>query len=134
MPPMWKFVDRISQQILHPRAQLVIPGLAQRVDCPLRPLALARGLLGRNEAPLYKKFDHRIERAIADLDAFGLVALLQRGGHLVGVHRSLEQQGENRKCERIGGMSECSHFTRARIYGHGYPYSRPNRQNIGNHM
>ena len=78
------FLRRVTQQILHPGTQLVVPGRGQRKYGPLRPLALARSLLGRDEASLHQKLDHGIERAIANFDALVLVTLLQGGGHFEG--------------------------------------------------
>ena len=68
----------------------LFPQLRGSGEAPLRPLSLAGSLLGRDKAPLHQKFDYGIERAVANFDALALVALLEGGGHLVGMHRPLE--------------------------------------------
>src|SRR5208283_376319 len=125
-------VHRIAQQVLHPGVQLVVPGRSERKDGPLRPLALAGSPLGGDEAPLYQKLDHGIERAVPNFDALALVTLLQGSGHLVRMHRPLEQQRQHRQSKRIGGVSECGHlaekstgtYNRPRIYVAGAYHAR----------
>src|SRR5258708_13627255 len=112
----------MTQQIAHPVAQAIETRAGERVDRALRPLALARDLLRHHIAALHQRVDHRVERAIAKLDAFFLVPLLQRRRHFVGVHRPLEQQRQHREREWIGGTTGLRHliirdlYIRIRIY------------------
>ena len=70
---------------------------------------LSKESAGGNEAAPKQEVDHCVERAVPQLDALLLVPLLQGGGHLVGMHRALEQQRQHRQRERIGGVRELGH-------------------------
>ena len=89
------FLHRIAQQVAHPVDELVATRIGERVDGALGSPAFARRLLGANQAAREQHLDHRVERPVAQLDAVLLVPLLEGRGHLVGVHRPLEQQRQH---------------------------------------
>ena len=127
------FLGRRAQQIAHPFAQFVEAGRRQRVDGAFGPPPFPLGLLGDDEPARDQSVDHRVERAVAQLDALVLVPVLQGRGHLVRMHRPLEQQrqhGERQGIGRaVGGhwLPLCSSaFIRIRIYA-----DRPMRSSFG---
>src|SRR5262249_51195836 len=63
--------------------------------------------------------DHRVERAVVELDALVQMTLSHDGSDLVGVHGSLAQQRQHGQSQWIGDLS----FVRHRISCTKYMYS-----------
>src|SRR5262249_934575 len=56
---------------------------------------------------LVQRVDDRVQRAVVELDALLLAALLQRRGDLVRVHRALDQAAEHGQRQGIGHAPPC---------------------------
>src|SRR5262249_30423467 len=68
---------------------------------PFRLPALAGDIHGLDEPVLLQVLHHGVERTPVDLDGLVLAAVTQGGGHLVRVHRPLDQQVEQRQREQV---------------------------------
>ena len=90
-----------AQQFVKPGNEFAAPELGVRVHRPLGALAVADRLDRLDPAVAGQGFHGVVERAGIDLEAVVLVALAQRGGHFVGVHRPFQQQAEQGKGQGV---------------------------------
>jgi len=111
---------RGAEQLGQPVLELGDPGLGDLVDRALGPAAGAAGLTRPDQAVLLQRLDHRVERAVVELDAELLAPAAQRGGDLVRVHRALVQAAQHRQSQRVGHPST----------GHGYSPSVNTRTEV----
>src|SRR5579884_2918650 len=91
--------DKLAQPIIETAAT----GVGEGVDRARGSAPGALGRLGGDEVVAHQRLDHGVEGAVVELDAAVHVAVAHHLGHLVGVHRPLEQEREHGEGEWVGG-------------------------------
>lgn len=95
------FVVRLPDQVAHPVVQLLPPRVGERVDRPLRPPALAAGLVLHDEPCPGELPDHHVERGVGEPDAAVVAVVAQGPAQLVRMHRSLREVGQHRQRQQV---------------------------------